>query len=240
MTKIQQKEKYEHVAKISIMRWFQIGCLSIILWSVAINPAFSSIVVPLSDKQMTLRAARIVRAKVVRKYSQWEKKERRIYTYITLAVLDSIKGNKSAQEVIIRQMGGVYRGIGMSIPGMPHFRLGEEVLLFLENSRHSPHHMVMGMSYGKYQVIRDLKKKTAYLTRNLRGLSLAYRTPKKGVKIVPATPLQAKHLVLDSFVRQIKTYLQLKTSPKPMLRIKRPTIKIPTLKTPKAPSLPRK
>ncbi len=171
----------------------------------------ASIVLQLSDHQMTLRAGRIVRGKVVRKYSRWIKSERRIYTYITLAVLDMIKGSKQSREIVIRQVGGTANGLGMHVPGSASFKLGEEVLVFLEKPKSSKYHLVMGMSFGKYRVVVNPKTKMKLLQRNLHGVSLARYDVKKKLQINHTSPVLLRPKPLDSFVQRLRGYLVMST-----------------------------
>lgn len=188
--------------------------------------ADATIVLQLSDQQMATKASGIVHGKVVRKYSQWVKKERRIYTYITIAVLSRVKG-QTKQEVVIRQVGGVANGLGMHVPGSAKFELGEEVFVFLEKSRVTAHHMVMGMSYGKFSVVTDAKTKVKMLKRDLHGVSLAVWDKNKKMKINHASHKLMEPRPMSTFVAKIKTYLQAAT------------VKTPTLKRPSVPSIKR-
>ena len=60
----------------------------------------------------------------------------------------------------------------MKVPGSASFKLGEEVLVFLEKVKQKSYHMVMGMSYGKYKVLEHPKTKIRYLTNRLKVLVL--------------------------------------------------------------------
>ncbi len=202
-------------------------------WS---SVAEATIVLQLSDQQMAVKANRIVYGKVVRKYSQWVKKERRIYTYITIAALSHVKG-AAKQEVVIRQVGGTANGLGMHVPGSAKFELGEEVFVFLEKSRVSTHHLVMGMSYGKFRVVTDAKTQVKMLQRDLHGVSLAVWDAKKKMHIKHATPEMIKPKPMTTFVTQIQTYLKAATVKTPTL--KTPTVKRPTLQTQPRPNVPQ-
>lgn len=205
-------------------------CMS---WSM--TPVEASIVLQLSDQQMTQRAGQIVRGKVVRKYSKWLKSKRRIYTYITLAVLDRIKGSQKTTELTIRQVGGAANGIGMHVPGSAKFKLGEEVLVFLEPSRASKHSLVMGMSFGKYRVVMNPKTKVKMLERDLHGVSLAQYNAQKKLQIKHASPRMLKPKPLRDFVMKIRKYMTMKpVTPslrKPKLqKLQPPTTPKPTLR----------
>lgn len=208
------------------------GIVAFALLAVGLHrPVQASIILQLSDQQMTTQAHRIVHGKVVRKYSLWEAKERRIYTYITLAVLDMIKGT-SDTEVVIRQVGGTANGLGMHVPGTASFQLGEEVLVFLERSRDSAHYLVMGMSYGKYRVKIDTKTQMRILHRDLHGVSLARWDAQKKMQIHHVDTNQLKPVRMEDFVDKIRQYMNpgvVKPSVRPAVRPPATsTVKVPT------------
>lgn len=213
-------------------------CIGLLLSS-----AQASIILQLSDQQMVQKASRIVRGKVVRKYSQWVKAERRIYTYIIVAVLDTIKGSPGS-EITIRQVGGSANGLGMHVPGTASFQLGEEVFVFLEKARRSSHYLVMGMSFGKYRVLTDAKTQNKTLHRDLHGISLASWNKQKKMQIKHASPEMVQPKKLETFVQQLRGYLQpvVATPSVPTPQVKNqplPRVKVPQPTTPQ-PTLPRK
>ena len=202
--------------------------------------AEASIVVKLTEQQMSQKADRIVHGKVVRKYTKWDAKRRRIYTYVIVAVLTNVKGKQSTQEVTIRQLGGARGELGMKVSGTAKFALGEEVFVFLEKDRFATKqtiHQVMGMSYGKYHVVLDKKSQERYLVRDLKNLSVASWNKKGKFQLNDSHNM--KTLVqpqkLRTFVKKIQTFVALpKTQivPKPQLKVT-PTLKVaPTVKRP--------
>lgn len=180
-----------------------------LLCAALLMPAQSeaSIIVKLTDKQMAQRANRIVHGKVVRQYSDWDKNRRRIYTYTIISVLDRIKGTPT-QELTIRQVGGAKDNIGMRVPGSAKFKLGEEVVVFLESIKKTAFHHVMGMSYGKYTVVRDAKTQQLLLKRNLHNIAVASKNSKGRYKIQHAKDSK-KPLVLETFIKKIRYYVAL-------------------------------
>lgn len=189
--------------------------------------AGASVILKMNTQQMTLLADQIVHGRVVRTKSEWDKNSRRIYTYTTLTVLESLKGKATYKEVIIRQLGGSANGIGMRVPGAAKFRLGEEVVVFLEEKKKSIP-QVMGMAYGKYTVLLDDKTKKRYLVQDLKGISVA-NFEKGKFRVEHAHKLKTTQpVLLESFTRQLKIYLRkakgtkktsIKTLSQPLLRV---------------------
>lgn len=78
----------------------------------------------------------------------------RLFTDVQLEILEAFHGDKVPARYTLRLMGGVGRdGLAMTIPGMPSFTTGEEVVLFLEPSRDG--HLPAGLMQGVWRVIRS-------------------------------------------------------------------------------------
>ncbi|HEY6572353.1 MAG TPA: hypothetical protein VI198_03465, partial [Candidatus Eisenbacteria bacterium] len=78
-----------------------------------------------------------------------------IFTYITLRVLEPVKGPKKDDVITIRQLGGTVDKIASIVPGTPNFKKGEEVVLFLTKKDGAGYPWVMGLQQGKYSVTED-------------------------------------------------------------------------------------
>lgn len=107
----------------------------------------------------------IVLARVEDETARWEDGKREIYTYITLRVLDPVKGMgkkaengksaKNEETITIRQLGGTVDNMSSIVPGMPSFRRGEEVVVFLSAKDAKGYPWVVGLQQGKYTVYSD-------------------------------------------------------------------------------------
>ncbi len=75
-------------------------------------------------------------------------------TFVTLRVSQTLKG-RASQQLAIKQFGGTGLGAaGARIPGMPRYREGEEVVLFLHGESRAGFTSPVGLYQGKYQVVR--------------------------------------------------------------------------------------
>ncbi len=187
--------------------------------------AESAVVLKLPLEKMVSSASMIIRGKVIKKYSVWDKKDRRIYTYITLEIIEKYKGKVKGKTVTIRQLGGKVGNIGMMVPGAPKFKLGEESILFLHARKDQTYPMIMGLSYGKYRIVKSAKLGKPAVERNLSGITLARM---EGQKLLLERPGSKKTLIpLEEFVKKIKTYLKTKEiKPKtPLKKVERATLK---------------
>lgn len=88
-------------------------------------------------------------------YSRWDDSHKEIYTYISLKVLDGVKGSRKNDVLTIRQLGGAAEGKISVVPGMPTFAKGEEVVVFLSPKDRAGYPWVMGLQQGKYTVSMD-------------------------------------------------------------------------------------
>ncbi|HEY7726844.1 MAG TPA: hypothetical protein VID50_00155 [Candidatus Eisenbacteria bacterium] len=123
-----------------------------LLWTGA-SIATATSVHKFSLRDLTKRSSAIVMAKVEDSYSRWENRE--IYTYFTLRVLQPVKGMKGQATITLRQLGGRVDNIESIVPGMPKFRSGEEVVVFLTQTDAAGYPWVMGLEQGKYTITSD-------------------------------------------------------------------------------------
>jgi hypothetical protein len=97
-------------------------------------PALATTIVPLSEQAMIHDAVAVVIGHVQRIESHWDPARRRIFTDITLAIDEVVKGELSVTEVTIRQTGGRVGRLHSWIDGSPEFDRGEKVLVFLRRN----------------------------------------------------------------------------------------------------------
>ena len=79
--------------------------------------------------QMARRADQIFTGEVVGITSQLNARRTGIYTFVTVAVDDYLKGGRR-DLLTLRILGGEAEGYRLVVAGSPVFRLGEEVLVF--------------------------------------------------------------------------------------------------------------
>src|SRR5712691_10120277 len=105
--------------------------------------------VKLTLEQLTADAETIVRGTVTSQVSAWNAERTAIYTDVTLAVEEALKGSPGA-TVTFRIAGGVVGDIGMRTSNDPVFQNGEQVVVFL--STRDATARVVGLGQGKYTV----------------------------------------------------------------------------------------
>lgn len=119
----------------------------------AASAASASQAIRLDVERLTTAADQIVVGKVVRVQSRWTSDRKLIVTEVEVVVAERFKGSPT-DTVTILQPGGVVEGIGQKVAGMPRFRRGDEVVVFLEDQG-GQRFAVTGMAQGKFRVERS-------------------------------------------------------------------------------------
>jgi uncharacterized protein (DUF2141 family) len=152
--------------------------------------AAATTVQKMSLRDLAKNSDAIVLARVEDQTARYDS-NKEIFTYITLRVLEPVKGPKKDDVLTIRQLGGTVDKIASIVPGTPSFRQGEEVVVFLTGKDRAGYPWVMGLQQGKYTVTTD-EKGQKNVRNDVDGLSVVAPGGKaseaEGAK---AQPLQA-------------------------------------------------
>lgn len=145
------------------------------------TPAQATAVKKLSDADLVRDAKLIARAECLSISTEWGPERKRIFTRIRFSVSATLKGSeRTALEVLLP--GGERDGLSYVVHGMPEFRPGEEVVLFLTGAHKKSGICVpVGLGQGLYRIKRERGKKAAAV-RDTRSLLLVEsgKTPRKG------------------------------------------------------------
>jgi hypothetical protein len=152
--------------------------------------AAATTVEKMSLRDLAKKSDAIVLAKVEDASARYDA-NKEIYTYITLRVLEPVKGPKKDATITIRQLGGTVGDIASVVPGTPSFKSGEEVVVFLTKNDRAGYPWVMGLQQGKYNVSTD-EKGLKSVRNEIDGLTLIAPGGKiTGAGDAKAQPLQA-------------------------------------------------
>jgi len=162
--------------------------------------AFATTVQKLTLQELTKKSESIVMARVDDAVSSWDAAHKEIYTYFTLSVLQPVKGSKGTTTITLRQIGGTVGNIASVVPGMPSFRKGEEVVVFLTQKDAAGYPWVMGLQQGKYSVM-TAKNGVKMVRNDLAGTEFL---AKSGGHVEATT---APDMPLNAFLDGIKTSL---------------------------------
>lgn len=110
-----------------------------------------ALVKSMNTKELTKKADSILIGKVVHMESRWNGKRTKIFTHVTIAVEEYIKGTSDAKRITIRIPGGEVGDIAEIVSDVPRFEEGERVLLFLPPSSFP----IVGWFQGKYTIERN-------------------------------------------------------------------------------------
>ncbi|MBI3071656.1 MAG: hypothetical protein HYY84_05950 [Deltaproteobacteria bacterium] len=147
------------------MNWSAKGLIAIVALG-ALSPGVSASVVRYQSVADLSRAASdivlgVVTARVsFRDFGQ-------IVTHTTVRVTRALKGSGTPRDVVVRQMGGRVGDVASFIEGDPGFRVGEEVVLFLE--KRGATHTLLSLSQAKFTVKTD-RAGNRFAVRDMRGL----------------------------------------------------------------------
>jgi hypothetical protein len=110
----------------------------------------------MSVAKMTQSAQLVVRAQCLGNSSAWDGGE--IWTFTSFEVEDAWKGAPSgaAQQVIVRLLGGSVGNLSSTVSGVPRFRPGEEVILFLQPTARGDFSIVSWVQ-GTFRIHRDTR-----------------------------------------------------------------------------------
>jgi hypothetical protein len=107
-----------------------------------------------ADDDLITGARAIVIGKVLSLACRLDAEQDRIFTYVTLNVEETLKGEINERRIVLKEEGGEVAGQGSIIFGTPQFSRGERVLLYLDTWRDGSLR-VHQMSFGKLTIIED-------------------------------------------------------------------------------------
>jgi hypothetical protein len=187
------------------------------------GPATATTVQKFSLADLAKKSETIVLARVEDETARWDDGKKEIYTYVTLRVLDPVKGMKAngnangkakndEETITIRQLGGTVDNLTSIVPGTPSFRRGEEVVVFLSAKDNKGYPWVVGLQQGKYTVFTD-DQGFKQVRNDVDGMStMAPDGSVTEAKVSKSLPLQA---FLDGIKTQLDSDGKVKVDPNP-------------------------
>jgi hypothetical protein len=137
----------------------RVNMIVVLLATVQVCAAMSASATTLermSVAKMTRAAQLVVRAQCIGNSSGWDSGE--IWTFTSFVVEDSWKGAPSgaAQQLTVRLLGGSVGNLSSTVSGVPRFRPGEEVILFLQVTARGDYSIVSWVQ-GTFRIHRDAR-----------------------------------------------------------------------------------
>jgi hypothetical protein len=155
----------------------------------------------MSLDQLAQASTEVIRGHVVSQATLWNPAHTRIYTYTTIAVEQTYKGNP-ASTLIVQQPGGTIGNVHVFVAGTIQFHSQAGYVLFLERSAADPSKFLpVGMMQGAYRIYRDATTQEEKLILPLGSLTRG--VPASG----PAATIAGPAVPVRQFQREISTAL---------------------------------
>lgn len=169
-------------------------------------PARATVMVEVSLDDMVRGADAIVRGTITRTGVRMQIEDGHMEPYsVSEVAVDEWLSGPGDDHVTVRERGGEWQGAGHFIDGTPHYRVGEEVILFLERNPSGRDFCTYAMAQGKFIVRRGVPGTPGQVRRDLEGMSFAHwegdGMELRGTDGEPA-------MALDTFLARIHAVLQ--------------------------------
>src|SRR5262245_35019071 len=136
------------------------------------TPAHAALSIYVAPEDLAATAPVVVRGEVVRAASGFDPERGTLRTYVTLDVLEVLRGPLSQARITLREAGGRFGDLAHEVDAVPVYAVGEQVLVFLEPTGDGALRTA-GQFFGKYTVdpendrrlIRDLSGQGTILFR---------------------------------------------------------------------------
>jgi hypothetical protein len=163
--------------------------------------ASATTLVRMSLDQLAEASTEIVRGHVVSQETLWNPGRTRIYTYTTVAVDRTYKGNPPS-ALVVQQPGGTIGKVHVFVAGTIQFHSQVEYVLFLERSAADPSKFLpVGMMQAAYRIYRDATTQEERLILPLGFLTRG--TPASGA----GSTIAGSAVPVRQFQREISTAL---------------------------------
>jgi hypothetical protein len=185
-------------------RWL-LAAASLLLALLSAFTADATTIARMSLVQMAQAAPLIVRARCAANSVAFDAGE--IWTFTSLQVEEVWRG-EAPPQITVRLLGGTMGNLTSHVSGVPQFRPGEDVILFLQPTKRSDF-SVVSWEQGTFRVTRDLAATAAYVTQD----TASFATFDPATRQFQATGI--RHMPLESFRAQVAASLQSERSPRP-------------------------
>jgi hypothetical protein len=134
--------------------------------------ANSTTLAGMSFDELAQKSSAVARLRCQSSKSYWDGGE--LWTDTSFEVVERNKGLLGA-SVTVRMLGGRADGFTSRVDGVPAFRAGEEVYLFLWGKAGEPYR-VLGWSQGTFRIIRDARTGAEKITQESSSANFDERT----------------------------------------------------------------
>ena len=179
------------------MRLVVAMALAFALWH---PTAGATVVLKLDRAKMTELSALVVHARVQTQRTL-EERPGALTTLIDLEVIETFKGKAApGTGITLMQMGGQKGDFIQSIPGTSHFKVGEEVVVFL--AAFKDRYVQVGVGLGRFAIKRDQNNVLAVEEFG----DVAFASPGKDGVIRPGEAPKPARLPLARLAAEVRRY----------------------------------
>lgn len=118
---------------------------------IASTPLPASSIIKKDLPELSREATAIVRARVANRTAAWDTDRRIIWTRYELVVHETWKGTIRPGRLALHEPGGIVGDVGQTVSGVPSYRVGEELVLFLWRDALG-HWRTYGMVQGAFRI----------------------------------------------------------------------------------------
>lgn len=158
---------------------FRSRLLIILLTALVLSPlsASATVVIPVAEDDLAQQATAIVVGQVQGIESYWDENTQHVFTHITVAPQEILKGEIGDGDFTVKQLGGTVGHLRSWLEGSPEFIVGEKVLLFLDTNPDGSAG-VAHLYQGKFSLFTDheMGKEFAYREDTPDGVHLLSET----------------------------------------------------------------
>src|SRR5712692_4759414 len=129
--------------------------LAVCALAIAASVARADIAPAWSDDQLAQFSSAIVSGRVTDVSVGRDVQTGAIYTYVTLAVDEALKGDVPERTIVIKELGGLIGNTGLAVAEQALFSRGEDVLVFLETRPRDGTLYTTALWQGKWTLGRD-------------------------------------------------------------------------------------
>lgn len=163
----------------------------------------ASTVVPLSLKDLSVRAQRVAVGKIESITSHKDSSSGRIFSRIQIAETQTLSG-AAPSSFSFDMLGGIDGDMQESIAGFPAFQVGDKVVLFLRGNTATPASPTVGMWQGVFFVetgANGVETVSNHVRQGVAGIRGDHV-----VILAPAEQSTSSALTLDSFLSRVKAF----------------------------------
>jgi hypothetical protein len=118
-------------------------------------PAVAELTPAWSIEELAAFSSLVIRGQVRGVTTQWDPAVNGLYTYTTIDVAETLKGDLSTSTIVIKTLGGRLADIELKVDGQPTFQSGDEVVVFLEVRPRDNTLYPTGLWQGVWRTNRD-------------------------------------------------------------------------------------